>query len=116
MIARPVWREFLAGLLAAVVMTAAMIILRLTTGVLSLPELLGEGFIRVLPPEVFSRILDVLLRAAKPALEAGILVGQLVLGGLLGMLYARDPSWKRALAIVGAVWLIVGVILLPLLG
>jgi DMSO/TMAO reductase YedYZ molybdopterin-dependent catalytic subunit len=97
-------------------MTAAMIVLRLATGVLSLPELLGEGFIRVLPPEVFSKILDVLLRAAKPTLEAGILVGQLVLGGLLGVLYARDPGWKRALAIVGATWVIVGVILLPLLG
>jgi DMSO/TMAO reductase YedYZ molybdopterin-dependent catalytic subunit len=108
--------QFLAGVVAAAVMTAAMVILRLATGVLSLPELLGEGLIRVLPPEVFSRILDTLLRAAKPTLEAGIVIGQLALGGALGLVYARDPGWRRALFIGGATWLLVGLLLLPLLG
>src|SRR5438067_2857879 len=109
-------REFVAGVLAAVAMTAAMAVLRVASGVLSLPELLGDGFVRVLPGEVFSKLLDVLLRAAKPLLEVGILLGQLAVGGLLGRLYGRAPGWSRALAIGGLIWLIVGVVLLPLLG
>jgi DMSO/TMAO reductase YedYZ molybdopterin-dependent catalytic subunit len=109
-------REFVAGVLAAVTMTAAMAVLRVASGVPSLPELLGDGFVRVLPGEIFSKLLDVLLRAAKPLLEAGILLGQLAVGGLLGRLYGRAPGWSRALTIVGAIWLIVGVVLLPLLG
>jgi DMSO/TMAO reductase YedYZ molybdopterin-dependent catalytic subunit len=109
-------REFLAGLLAAAVMTVAMAILRLTSGVLSLPEMIGEGVIRLLPPQVFSRILDALLGAAKPSLELGILLGQLLTGGLLGRIYARKPGWRSALVIAMGVWLVVGVALLPLLG
>lgn len=109
-------RQFFAGLLAAGVMTAAMVVFRLASEAPSLPELLGEGLILVLPPEVFSKILDTLLRAAKPTLQAGILIGQLALGGALGLVYAREPGWRRALAIAGATWLVVGLVLLPLLG
>jgi DMSO/TMAO reductase YedYZ molybdopterin-dependent catalytic subunit len=109
-------REFLAGVLAAGVMLAGMLLLRLMTGVQSLPELLGEGFIRILPPELFSRLLDTLLRAAKPTLVASIVVGTLIVGGGLGRLYGRQPSWKRALQLALAAWLLVGLGLLPLLG
>ena len=90
-------REFLAGVLAAGLMTLAMLLLRASTGVLSLPELLGEAVIRVMPGELFSRLLDLLLRAAKPMLEVCIVLGQLAVGGLLGRLYGQNPGWRRAL-------------------
>src|ERR671914_83487 len=97
-------REFTAGVLAAAVMTLAMGALRLSSGLVSLPELLGEGIIRTLPAEVFSALLDLLLKAAKPTLLVCILVGQLLMGGLFGRIYGRAPSWGRAVAIVGAAW------------
>lgn len=109
-------REFLAGVLAAIAMTVAMGVLRLATGVLSLPEILGEGIIRILPGELFSAILDVLQHAAKPTLVAGILLGQLAVGGLLGRLYGRAPSPRRALAIAAVTWVVFGVVVFPLLG
>jgi DMSO/TMAO reductase YedYZ molybdopterin-dependent catalytic subunit len=96
-------------------MTLAMGVLRLTADLISLPELLGEGIIRTLPAEVFSALLDLLLKAAKPTLLVCILVGQLLLGGLFGRIYGRAPSWRRALAIVGVTWAVLGLVILPLL-
>src|SRR2546428_4225307 len=109
-------REFLTGVLAAAVMTLAMVALRLTSDILSLPEVLGEGFIRLLPAALFSKILDLMQHAAKPTLEVGILLGQLAVGGLMGRVYGRAPGWPRALAIVAVIWLLVGFLLLPAVG
>src|SRR6476646_985183 len=99
-------RDFLAGVLAAVVMTLAMAALRAVTDVLSLPELLGEGIIRVMPAAMFSSILDALQKAAKPTLAVLIVLGQLVVGGLLGRIYGVAPSWRRALLITVGTWLV----------
>ncbi|MDP8924465.1 MAG: hypothetical protein M3O34_16545, partial [Chloroflexota bacterium] len=108
---------FLAGVLAALAMTAVMAVLRLTTGVLSLPEILGEAIVTLMPAAVFSAILDVLQKAAKPLLYVGIFVGQLLVGGLLGRWYvASERSWGRALKLALVVWLVVGVVALPALG
>ena len=120
-------RGLLAGLLAACVMTAVMAVLRLTTGVLSLPEILGEGIFTLMPAALFSAVLDVMQRAAKPTLFAGLFVGQIVVGGLLGRWYAtgaRDPAargpaalgWQRALRMALVVWLVLGVLVMPVLG
>jgi DMSO/TMAO reductase YedYZ molybdopterin-dependent catalytic subunit len=108
-------RDFLAGALAAVVMTLAMAALRAVTDVLSLPELLGEGIIRVMPAAMFSSILDAMQKAAKPTLAVLIVLGQLVVGGLLGRIYGAAPSWRRALAVTVATWLVVGLVICPLL-
>ena len=77
-------RAFLAGLGAALAMTAAIAVLRSTTGTPSLPEILGEAIIGLMPAWLFSAILDTMQRAAKPTLFAGIFVGMLAVGGLLG--------------------------------
>ena len=110
-------RGWLAGLLAAGVMTAVMAVLRLTTGVLSLPEIVGEAIISLMPAAVFSAVLDVMQRAAKPTLYAAIFLGQIAVGGVLGRWYARgETSWARALKLALAVWLVIGVVALPVLG
>src|SRR5712691_10231674 len=108
-------RQFLAGVLAAVAMVVTMAVLRLATDILSLPELLAEGFIRILPAEVFSKLLDLMQHAAKPTLGVLIVVGMLIVGGGLGRIYGRAPSWKRALSIAAIVWFVVGLGFLPLL-
>jgi DMSO/TMAO reductase YedYZ molybdopterin-dependent catalytic subunit len=110
-------RGALIGVAAAVVMTAVMAIIRLTTGVLSLPEMIGEGFITLLPPAAFSSILDILQRAAKPTLYIGILVGQLIVGAALGRWFVgSEASLGRIGRLVAIIWAIVGIVVLPILG
>ena len=110
-------RAFLAGVGAALMMTAAMAVLRATTGTPSLPEILGEAIVSLMPASVFSTILDAMQKAAKPTLFAGIFVGMLAVGGLLGKGFAYgDLTWRRALTLAAVVWAAFGLVILPLLG
>ena len=110
-------RAFLAGVGAALAMTAAMAVLRFTTGTPSLPEIVGEAIIGLMPAPVFSFILDTMQKAAKPTLYVGIFVGMLAVGGLLGKGFAYgELSWRRAFRLAAVVWAAVGLIVLPLLG
>lgn len=110
-------RGFLAGVGAALAMTAALVALRFTTGIPSLPEIIGEAFIGLMPAWMFSMLLETLRTAAKPTLYVGILLGMLVVGGMLGRGFAYgDLTWNRAFKLAGAVWLIFGLVALPLLG
>jgi DMSO/TMAO reductase YedYZ molybdopterin-dependent catalytic subunit len=109
-------RSFLAGVGAALVMTATIVVLRYTTGTPSLPEIVGEGIVGLVPAAVFSAILDVMQHAAKPTLYVGIFAGMLAVGGLLGQGFAfGEATWRRALTLAAAVWAIVGLLVLPLL-
>ena len=110
MTARTAWRGFWAGLLAALAMSLAMAVVREVSGGPSLPELLGEAIITLMPPVLFSAVLDTLLRAAKPTLFVSVVIGQLVVGGLIGRSYAKGPTLKRAVATALVVWVLVGVI------
>lgn len=110
-------RGFLAGVAAALVMLAAMVILRVTTATPQLPEILGEAIIGVLPAPVFSFLLDLLRTAAKPTLYVIIGIGMLLVGGLLGKGFAYgEPTWRRALKLAAIVWAVIGLLVLPLLG
>jgi DMSO/TMAO reductase YedYZ molybdopterin-dependent catalytic subunit len=110
-------RGFLAGVVAALVMTAAMAALRYTTGTPSLPEIVGEAIIGLMPAAVFSAILDVMQKAAKPTLYLGIFVGMLAVGGLLGKGFAYgEATWGRAFRLAAVVWAAIGLVILPLLG
>jgi DMSO/TMAO reductase YedYZ molybdopterin-dependent catalytic subunit len=107
----------LAGIGAALVMTAAMAVLRYTTSTPSLPEILGEAIIGLMPAVVFSTILDVMQKAAKPTLYVGIFVGMLAVGGLLGRGFAFGAlTWRRALTLGVVIWAAIGLVILPLLG
>jgi DMSO/TMAO reductase YedYZ molybdopterin-dependent catalytic subunit len=110
-------RGFLAGVLAAATMTLVMVVLRLTTDVLSLPEILGEAIITLMPAAIFSAALDLMQRAAKPTLYLSILLGIVLVGGLLGRWYAAgEQSWSRAVKLALVMWLVFGVLVLPALG
>src|SRR5688572_29118455 len=109
-------RAFLGGVGAALAMTAAMAVLRFTTGTPSLPEIVGEAIIGLMPAPVFSFILDTMQKAAKPTLYVGIFVGMLAVGGLLGNGFAYgELSWRRAFRLGAVVWAAIGLIVLPLL-
>jgi DMSO/TMAO reductase YedYZ molybdopterin-dependent catalytic subunit len=110
-------RGFLAGVVAALAMTATMAVLRYTTSTPSLPEIVGEAIIGLMPAPVFSYILDTLRTAAKPTLYVGIFIGMLAVGGMLGKGFAYgELTWGRALKLAAVVWAVIGLVLLPLLG
>ena len=57
---------FAAGVVAALIMLAAIVVLRVLSGVLSLPEVIAEGLLVMMPGALFSAVLDSLQHAAKP--------------------------------------------------
>src|SRR5437763_1293234 len=113
----PARRGFRAGILATLVMVAIVAVLRYTTAIQSLPEIVAEGLVGLMPAVVFSTILDRLQKAAQPILYVGILAGMLGVGGLLGRGFAYGPpTWSRALKLALIVWAVLGVVIMPLLG
>src|SRR5438105_9295585 len=106
-----------AGVVAGALATLALLALRIALGGPSLPELIQEGIVGLLPGAVFSAALDQLKFAGKPLLFGAILVGTIAVGGGLGAWYAgRDRSPATAAMLALAAWLVVGLALLPALG
>src|SRR5438477_5066740 len=107
---------FTAGVIAAVIMLLAIVILRVLSGVESLPEVVAEGILVNLPGALFSTVLDALQHSAKPLFYLGIVIGMLIVGGLLGRWFAGRATWQRAGQIVIGSWLVFGVGVYILLG
>src|SRR5436190_2357620 len=119
-----------AGAGAGLVMMAVMGILRLLFNVPTIPELMVNPIVRFMGGQAFSDQLDRLYYAGRPLLFTSILEGTLLLGVLLGLLYAwlarPNPATGRRLAIFNApqggilYGLVIGVLLnvgfLPILG
>src|SRR5437868_15051357 len=72
---------FAAGVIAATVMLLAIAILRAFSGLISLPEVVAEGLLTVIPGALFSAVLDSLQRSAKPLFYVAVGIGMLVVGG-----------------------------------
>src|SRR5919202_1190851 len=107
---------FAAGVVAALVMLVAIVVLRLASGAISLPEIVADGFLLLLPGAVFSTILDTLQRSAKPIMYLGVAVGMVIVGGGLGRWYASSPSWKQVAVVVATVWLTFGLVVYTIAG
>src|SRR5919199_5636070 len=82
---------FAAGVVAALCMLAAIVLLRPASGRPSLPEILADGILLLLPGQLFATLLDTLQHAAKPLLFLSEAVGIVVVGGLLGRWYGVRP-------------------------
>lgn len=80
---------FLAGLVAGGVLTALMVALARTLGLFSLPELVGYRIISLMPLAIFSAAIETFGGNAKQLLLVGTTIGQVVVGGVLGLLWAR---------------------------
>src|SRR6266536_2153360 len=87
---------FASGVLAAIVMLVAIVVLRALSGVLSLPEAIAEGVLTRMPGALFSAILDTLQHAAKPLFYFAVVIGMLIVGGFIGRWYATNPGWQQA--------------------
>jgi DMSO/TMAO reductase YedYZ molybdopterin-dependent catalytic subunit len=86
---------------------------RVAHAVPTLPELAQDRLVLLLPGSLFSELLDRFLYLGKPILFSSLLLAQVLFGGLLGLLLGRG---RRMLLIVPALWLVTGLVLLPLAG
>src|SRR5437762_2912033 len=107
---------FTAGVVAAVVMLLAIVILRVLSGVTSLPEVVAEGLLGVMPGALFSAVLDSLQHAAKPLFYLSVGIGMVVVGGLLGRWYGNQPTWTQAAKIAIGAWVVFGLGIYTILG
>jgi DMSO/TMAO reductase YedYZ molybdopterin-dependent catalytic subunit len=113
-------RGFLAGVIAGVPMVAAMFLVNGLLGLPTLPDLFADPLLFLLPGAVFGALIDALHFTAKTLLLAGLLLGQLFVCGLVGRTWAGrlrgGDELKSALVVVGVVFVLFEVVLLPLLG
>ncbi|HLB12900.1 MAG TPA: molybdopterin-dependent oxidoreductase [Dehalococcoidia bacterium] len=121
----------IAGLVAAVTMLAVMLVLRVALQIPSLPELLSEGLTLVLPLPLFGLLLGALEARAKFVAVVGLVLGHVVLGALIGYLYARlwgpasrrptgAPDWRNpwmgGLVVSGGLWVLALLLVMPASG
>jgi DMSO/TMAO reductase YedYZ molybdopterin-dependent catalytic subunit len=112
----PAQTGFLAGVLAAALMILIMLALRLATGAPSVLELLADGILGVMPPAYFESLLDSMRQSAKPVLYAIMVIGQIIVGGVIGQWYGHHRRRRRVLLTVIALWAMFGLLLFPALG
>src|SRR5438094_10526197 len=86
---------FVAGATAAAVAVLVLLLLRVAVGGPSLPELVQEGIVQLLPGALFSTLLDQLRFAGKPLLFGSIVIGMLLFGGAIGGWYGARPRTSR---------------------
>ena len=115
----------LAGMLAGLIMTALLVALRFTVDAPGLPEVMADGLTMVMPPAVFDFVLERLQVASKPLMFASLLVGQVVVGAGLGLLYAKyspvlplqeSSRWARGVLIGTSLWLVLMILISPIIG
>lgn len=106
-------RGFWIGITAGCAFVLVELAGRLVAGVPTVPELIQDRLVLLLPGPVFSFVLDRLLYLGKPALFTALLLAQVLFAGLGGLVFAR---WRRPVALALVAWLAIGVVLLPLAG
>ncbi|GAC1381328.1 MAG: sulfite oxidase [Ktedonobacteraceae bacterium] len=122
---------FIAGLAAGLIATAIMLLVSTLAGGISLPEILGSELTALMPAAVFDSLHRIIGGDAKHYLFDGILVGQCFVFALSGALYSLALASYRPIASKQAtrklplyygfilafiLWLLVGLIFLPLTG
>ncbi|GHO93252.1 hypothetical protein KSF_033000 [Reticulibacter mediterranei] len=122
---------FLAGLVAGILATALMLLLSATLGGISLPEVFGSALTQLMPASVFDYLHQLIGGDAKHYFFYIILIGQCLVFALIGGLASlalplpplaslRDEQeqwlWPAGLLLALLLWLLVGLVFLPLTG
>jgi DMSO/TMAO reductase YedYZ molybdopterin-dependent catalytic subunit len=115
-----VWRGAQAGAVAGLASIAAMEVIARLVGLETVPALLQDPLLAVMPGPVFGFLIDTLQHWGKVLEEAGLLVGMVValavLGGAAARLAAWRPDLRPGLAAGAVAWLVVMVAVLPVAG
>lgn len=114
---------FMAGLGAGALASGVMLFLNATLGGLSLPQEFGSELLALMPPPAFAFLHQLLGENAKFYFFALVLIGQCCVFALGGALYNRYANtknlplrWSQGLLLALLLWLVAGLILLPLTG
>ncbi len=121
---------FTSGAAAGIIASVVMLLLSVTVGGISLPEVFGSALTQLMPPTLFDLLHRLIGGDFKHYFFYGILVGQCLVFALAGGLYnllfrsakftARRTSgqlqWSDGLILAVLLWLLVGVVFLPLTG
>ena len=118
------WAAFGVGASAATAMGLLLLALRFAFDAQIVTEVMADWLTRLLPPQMFDFFLERLQFGAKPLLFVFILVGQVGVGGGIGLLYRRfapgvhseGARLRISLALAIAIWLILGLLLTPIMG
>jgi DMSO/TMAO reductase YedYZ molybdopterin-dependent catalytic subunit len=117
---RAALRGFGWGAIAGLVLIALMYLANLLLGLRTLPQLLNQPILSLMPGFVFGFLIDTLQHAGKVVEEFGLIVAMVVGLGVLGAAWAVAAlRWQMqylALMFAGIGWLVVVAILLPLGG
>src|SRR5579859_4853153 len=112
---------FLAGLGAGLFASGVMLFLNATLGGLSLPQEFGSELLALMPPPAFAFFHQLLGENAKYYFFGLVLIGQCVVFALGGAFYNRYANakneslrWSQGLLLALILWLVAGLILLPL--
>jgi len=112
---------FLAGLLAGAIASGVMLFISVTWNGVSLPDVFGSELTALMPPALFESLHQLIGTDAKTILFYGILVGQCLVFALSGAIYYRilkrrveHIRWYHGLILAVILWLLVGILLLPL--
>lgn len=113
-----------SSLIAGLGFSLSLLVFPLGLATTSVPEVLGDGLTRFIPPAAFSFLIVRLEGLAKPLLLAGLLVVMVVLGAGTGIGAAwawrrypsfRLPPWDWLILSLG-LWLLTMAVLVPLVG
>jgi DMSO/TMAO reductase YedYZ molybdopterin-dependent catalytic subunit len=108
-------RGAIAGMIAAVAMLAVIVFIRRATGVTSLLDALADALLLALPISLFSFMLDTFGPQAKTLLLTGLVIGMILLGGILGRLFAIQTAGSRRFQVARAAVYGIGVFLVTAL-
>lgn len=116
-------KGLLAGFIATILMTVAMVVHRFQWDGPFLPELVAEALFAVVPMSLFTFTIRLLGKAAKWTAFGGAMAAQLTIGTALGGLFsfgiermAVQSPLRVALLYAIGLWALTAVFVLPLLG
>ena len=118
-------RGLVLGLIAGLAMVVFTVAARLVSNALTITELAADWFTEYLPPAIIDYLLETLTFSTKPLMFAGLLVAQVLVGGVAGAVYGniayRWPvgvslEWARASGYALLGWLLSMVIMVPVFG
>jgi DMSO/TMAO reductase YedYZ molybdopterin-dependent catalytic subunit len=119
----PFWSGFIAGLGAGIIASGVMLLLSIYWQGVSLPEVFGSVFTALMPPPLFDYLHQTIGADAKHILFYGILVGQCLVFGVCGGIFNQRVNavgdalrLRQGLLLALILWLVAGLILLPLTG